>query len=436
MAEATDRHNPSRRTFLKGLCALAVFQLAPGALRASAFPTLEEAMRNAFPEADRFEQKRAIAKSGQYEAITAQLEGRNVSRIFTYHRAERNDQLLGFAVEGAVLGKHKDIDYLIALSPQLTVSHIEILAYRESYGYQIKSQRFLKQFYGKDHDDPIRLNEEITNIATATISCRSMIRAVQEVLAYASVLLAEEALLGLQSSIGEADAVYATLQRSTHAMGTLLSVAAEFASEATLQAAFRKIRHAEQCLSRFDASSEIARLNATAGAGAFTLTPETFGLLKRCESYTRLTQGQFQPVAGGGLTRFPVGRRVALKPGASVDLGAVGKGYALDLAADCLKAAGVQRALLNFGGQLLAIGQWPIFVRETGELLKLADASLATTNTLERGKHLRGKPMRRSTGVIANTAEAADAFATGLHLLPEGTAQKIASDCGLRLLLA
>jgi thiamine biosynthesis lipoprotein ApbE len=425
----------SRRRFIRGLGALGLLQLAPTPLVASQYPSAEQARQLAFPSAEHFQRQRKIATKEQAQAVSQLLGGRRVSRIFTYHEASRGGELLGYTVEGAVLGKHKDIDYLVALDPSLAVAHIEILAYRESYGYQIRSSRFKEQFYGKRVSDPLRLGDEITNIATATISCRSLITAVREVLAQASVLIGGQAHHSQTRQLPSA-----VCCRTTVAMGTLLSIEAEGDCRMGLAVseAFAEVQRIEARLSRFEPGSEVSRLNESAGKGACPLSAETFALLQRAEGYRRFSNNRFfvcskeDRAAPVGLN--PVLRRADLPEAGEVDLGGIAKGFALDSALEVLKQHGAQRALLNFGGHLLAMGRWEVVLAGSGHRMGLHDASIATTNLLERGDHLRGTPTRMSTSVLAQTAEAADAWSTALHLCPDGAAFALARQHGLQLL--
>ena len=46
-------------------------------------------------------------------------------------------------------------------------------------------------------------------------------------------------------------------------------------------------------------------------------------------------------------------------PDVSLDLGGIGKGWAVDRAADALRSEGIQRAFVNVGGDLVALGSSP-----------------------------------------------------------------------------
>src|SRR5262249_26975113 len=91
------------------------------------------------------------------------------------------------------------------------------------------------------------------------------------------------------------------------------------------------------------------------------------------------------------------------KPGAALDFGGIGKGYALGRAAAGLERPGPHRALLDFGGQLLALDApageraWRVEVRDPGRpettagAIELVRASISTTADYERGLTVAGK---------------------------------------------
>ena len=58
----------------------------------------------------------------------------------------------------------------------------KILVYREDYGGEIGSKRWLKQFIGKTPNDELRYQQNIVAIYRATISVSSMTSAVNDLL--------------------------------------------------------------------------------------------------------------------------------------------------------------------------------------------------------------------------------------------------------------
>lgn len=142
----------------------------------------------------------------------------------------------------------------------------------------------------------------------------------------------------------------------------------------------------------------------------------------------------------------PATRSLAFaRPGVALDLGAIGKGQALDRAAELLRAAGVESALLHGGtSAVLAIGAppdqaaWRVAIRIPGRapaLCELRDAALGVSAPHGRSAagdgrctHVldprSGAPARRATlaAVIGPSARTADAWSTALIVDPEAGA--------------
>ena len=152
-------------------------------LRAERYLTLDQAGKLAFPNADRFEEKTLRFSAEQRAAIkeesgvSVKAEGNKVR--YAYEGA----RLLGVLFLDHVLGKHEIIDYTVALTPEGKILGIEILEYRESYGYEIRGAKWRSQFVGKRANDTLRLNKDIYNISGATMSCRHVTEGTRRVLA-------------------------------------------------------------------------------------------------------------------------------------------------------------------------------------------------------------------------------------------------------------
>lgn len=56
----------------------------------------------------------------------------------------------GYFVVDEVVGKHDFITYAIGLNSDGTVKQIEIMTYRESYGYEVRNIEWRNQFIGKN----------------------------------------------------------------------------------------------------------------------------------------------------------------------------------------------------------------------------------------------------------------------------------------------
>ena len=78
----------------------------------------------------------------------------------------------GWFIVDQVIGKHENIDLAVALTSDGKVKGIEILTYRESYGQEVRNDKWRAQFYGKDANVKLRIGDQIRNISGATLSCR------------------------------------------------------------------------------------------------------------------------------------------------------------------------------------------------------------------------------------------------------------------------
>jgi len=95
----------------------------------------------------------------------------------------------GFFIVDEVIGKHDFITYAIGLDADGAVRAIEIMDYREAYGYEIRNAAWRRQFAGKTAADPLQLDRDIRNIGGATLSCRHIADGVKRVLATYAVAL-------------------------------------------------------------------------------------------------------------------------------------------------------------------------------------------------------------------------------------------------------
>lgn len=179
------------------------------------------------------------------------------------------------------------------------------------------------------------------------------------------------------------------------AMGTRFEIVLPGNQSASLRAAgeqaLEEIEKLEKQLSLFDPSSEISYLNAYAADRAVQTEPGLFALLVQARDLWKLTGGAFDITVGplleawgfrGGLGKEPseselqrarsvVGMELVeldpaagtvhfQKKGVRIDLGAIGKGYALERAVESLREAGVEHALLHGGtSTVCALGHGP-----------------------------------------------------------------------------
>lgn len=193
-------------------------------------------------------------------------------------------------------------------------------------------------------------------------------------------------------------------------------------AEKALDKAEKEIRTLESEWSVTDEHSEIYAVNHS-GGNPVTLSEDTADVVRFALEMAQETGGALEPTIYPVLTawgfttdhnRIPGsseikellglvdyekvqlnGQEIRLPEGMELDLGAVGKGYAGDLAASLVEGAGVTSALLNIGGNVQTVGskpdgsKWRLAIRSPygeGEVgvLEVSDCAVVTSGNYER----------------------------------------------------
>jgi hypothetical protein len=89
----------------------------------------------------------------------------------------------GLFIVDQVIGKHEYITFALGLNADGSVKQIDVLAYRENYGYEIRNPIWRRQFVGKTSVDALTLDHDIKNISGATLSCRHLTDGVKRLMA-------------------------------------------------------------------------------------------------------------------------------------------------------------------------------------------------------------------------------------------------------------
>jgi hypothetical protein len=158
--------------------------VAPACAYATQYLTLEQAQQAIFPGADFTQAFVTISDAQRAEierrtGVTVRVREQRVWRVSTG----------GVFVVDEVIGKHELITYAVGLNSDGVVRQLEIMDYRESYGYEIRNAAWRRQFIGKHDSDPLKLDLDIKNIGGATLSCRHIAEGVRRLLALYDVAL-------------------------------------------------------------------------------------------------------------------------------------------------------------------------------------------------------------------------------------------------------
>jgi len=204
-------------------------------------------------------------------------------------------------------------------------------------------------------------------------------------------------------------------QEQGYVFGTLVEVSVYGETEPRAQQAVNEVMQEFQRLhDKLHAwqPSELSEMNAAFAKGtSYTISAELVSILQDATQLSRQSQSLFNPAIGGLVQLWGfhadefkpvqpdeklIARWVAANPQMSdisimrgraktknkfvqVDLGGYAKGYALDHAAELLRNQGIHNALINIGGNVLALGQhgnrpWRIGIqhpRKSGALATL-----------------------------------------------------------------
>lgn len=208
---------------------------------------------------------------------------------------------------------------------------------------------------------------------------------------------------------------------------------------------FEALDRIEGKLSRFLDDSDIARINRLAAGETLHLSDDTHDCLLAALRLHDATGGLFDislgrairhrkdaepgppPPPAGQLLIHPDQPAVTcLEPGRELDLGGIGKGFALDRLAAILAAWDAPACLLSAGASThLATGEteWPVKLEGTAGALTvpLSRAALSASGTAIQGSHIvhpdpDAAPATGRKWVIATTAAASDAWSTALVL--------------------
>ena len=162
--------------------ASALVAAAPTSAFAVDYLSAEQAAKLMFPDADTFEARSVALDAAQLQRLDAQgVRGR--SATWPVRVAQRSGTTLGFVVTDEVIGKVELISYAVGIALDGSVKQVEILAYRESHGFEIRLPAWRKQFVGKGTTSTLRVGDDIANISGATLSCTHVTDGVRRIVA-------------------------------------------------------------------------------------------------------------------------------------------------------------------------------------------------------------------------------------------------------------
>jgi thiamine biosynthesis lipoprotein len=290
-------------------------------------------------------------------------------------------------------------------------------------------------------------------------------------------------------------------------MGTYMAVTVYAPDEASghkaTEAVLRRVEEIEAALSDYRADSDLSKLCKAAGGPPRTVSRDLWVALRRSVEVSAETDGAFDPTvkplvalwkAAWKSGQLPTDAELAaaralvdyrairldpkipqvqlLKAGVRLDLGGIGKGYAVDQSVAVLRQTGIKAALVALAGEIYALGHppgreaWLIAIRDPNQpaadprdlnqvptlsrRLLLRDRAVSTSGDYEqfgmvkghRYSHIldprTGQPIEGMTSVtvIAHDSTTADAYATAFSVLgPEAALAFVKTHPDVELLI-
>lgn len=276
-------------------------------------------------------------------------------------------------------------------------------------------------------------------------------------------------------AFGQSSENQVLVYKKKYIMGTIFEIAAydhssEHASHA-IEKAFQEIVRLDALLSNYKPDSALSNLNRSAHFHAEQVPSDLYRVIDQAVQFSRLSDGKFDisiaplvnlwKAALGGedtpsraqqdevrscvgyekIELTPPDRISFRSPCLQLDLGAIGKGYAVDRAAEVLHSLGIRNALINAGGStIFAMGSppdqagWLVHLRDPSNKIDpqvmLKDGSVSTSEQTapsllgnDSAGHIidpdTGMPLKTAFAVsaVSKTASASDALSTTLLLL-------------------
>ncbi|WP_352418200.1 FAD:protein FMN transferase [Proteiniborus sp.] len=220
-----------------------------------------------------------------------------------------------------------------------------------------------------------------------------------------------------------------TKEKTGFLLGTVVQIKLlEPQPEDFFNEAFSLIQSIENKMSINIENSEVSKINKNAGKSYVKVSPETYFVIEKGKYYSSLSNGFFDISIGPLVKLWGIGSKDANVPrqseidkvlrkidynhillnesdrsvklaeeGMVIDLGGIAKGYAADVIADYLKSKNINNAIIDLGGNVLALGgksqndKWNIGIQNPFQernkhigILNVKDKTIVTSGVYER----------------------------------------------------
>ncbi|MBT3353653.1 MAG: hypothetical protein HN402_01920 [Candidatus Scalindua sp.] len=461
--------------------------------------TEEQALREVFPHCDDILFNVVPLTKEEKSQLQNKLRRKIYEDFFIVYMGIKAGEVTGYAIITEEIGKFHPYTFIVSADLNGKIDKIAILVYRESRGSEIAKKRFLYQFKGKSLKNKIRINRDIINISGATMSVVTMCKGVKKILAvidefYLSgknadkIASLEKIKYGYEDGTGQKQELK-LFKKASLSMGTVFEATIyapdKYVAEKTFNDVFQEINRLDYLMSNYKKESVLSELNKNASAEPANCNKELASVIEQSLQYSDITDGAFDITIGPLMKKWGFFKKKGRIPGKEelesvlesvsykniiieektikslaknpgtvktvffknpdtrIDLGGIGKGYAVDRAVSVLKQNGISSALINFAGNIYTFGtppgkeSWVIGLqhpRESEGLLgtfEIKDKAVSTSGDYEKFFTIEGKryshiidprtgnPVKGivSVTIVTGNATRADALSTGVFVL-------------------
>jgi Na+-translocating ferredoxin:NAD+ oxidoreductase RnfG subunit len=180
-----------RRQFIVGFTAgvAALGAAAPAAFAQDRrYLSQDQALRLVFPYSQDITREDYTLDASQLAAVQNALRLRLASATLTIFRGVSNGATDGYAMILDEIGKDQPITFIVGVTPDIRVSRVALMVFRETRGWEVEDARFANQFRGKTMRNRIAVGSDIVGVTGATLSSRAFCRGTRKALAICEAL--------------------------------------------------------------------------------------------------------------------------------------------------------------------------------------------------------------------------------------------------------
>ena len=461
------------------------------------FLTEEQALLKVLPDCDEIVYDEIILTDESKTVLQNRLKRKIYENSFITYIGIKSGKVTGYAIITEEVGKFHPYTFIVSVSPKGKIREISPYSFTvKAEALRLHIRDFFTNLRANLFKSPLRINKDIINITGATMSVVTMCTGTKKVLAvidqfYLSGKRTDNIASMERVKFGDEgrERELTLFKKAALSMGTVFEVSAYVANKDKAEKAFndvfKEINRLDYLMSNYKEESELSRVNKNAASEPTTCDNELAYVIEQSLQYSDITDGAFDITIGPLMKKWGFFKEQGRIPGkeelesvlesvsykniiieetvkkslfrdpsivktisfrnsgTQIDLGGIGKGYAVDMAIRVLKGNGINSALINFAGNIYAYGappekdSWVIGLqhpRKSEGLLgsfEIRDKAVSTsgdyekffTIDAERYSHIidprTGNPVKGivSVTIVTDSATRADALSTGVFVL-------------------